>query len=185
MKKEIEIKKNESQVSKDVKEDNSLFSKLDARESHLLNDYFPFFSDWSSLSRSSITDIREQADAYILSANLPGVPKEEINISVSGNVLTIRAEHKKESGIEKSKEGFRSEYCSYHQSFTLPSNVDADQVVAHCENGRLEVFLPKNEKVKQRKIEVQSGKVAFQKQKSMLNKDLETITTSTDQNEMH
>jgi HSP20 family protein len=53
---------------------------------------------------------------------------------------------------------YRRDYHSFQQRFTLPSNVDADKIEAHCENGVLEVLIPKNAKAQPRKIDVQSGK---------------------------
>jgi HSP20 family protein len=112
-------------------------------------------------SRKAVTDIRETDQGYVLSADLPGIPKEEIEVNVSGNLLTVRAEHKEESGEEGREGGYRRQYRSFNQSFSLPSNVDPAKVEAHCENGLLEVWIPKTEQSQPRKIDLQSGKGGF------------------------
>lgn len=113
------------------------------------------FGHWP-LTRSASGDIREEDNAYIVCADVPGIPKENIEVTVNGNVLTVHAEYKDEKGSEKDKNGYRREYRHFHQTFTLPTNVDADKVEAHCENGQLEVMIPKVEGDQQRRIEVKS-----------------------------
>lgn len=117
------------------------------------------FGEWPMLSRGAGAEIRETDKAYVLSAEVPGIPKDAINVNVSGNMLTIHAEQDEES--ENTNSGYRRQYRSFHQSFTLPSNVDPDQIEAHCENGLLEVWIPKAGSDQQKKIEVQSGKGGF------------------------
>ncbi len=115
--------------------------------------------DWPTLSNNGMTDIRETEDGYVLCAEVPGIPMDDINVSVSGNLLTVRAEYNEESGREG--ENYRRQYRRFNQSFSLPSNVDADKVEAHCENGLLEVWIPKTEATPSKKIELQSGRGGF------------------------
>jgi HSP20 family protein len=136
--------------------------------------FFPefadFFGDFPALSRKLTTNVREENDAFILSADLPGVSKEDIDVQVSANTLTIHAEHEEDNS-----------YRSYHQSFTLPSNVDAEQVEASCENGRLEIFLPKNESAQKRKIEIQSGKGGFQERRKTQDQKQDAMKSKADE----
>lgn len=114
--------------------------------------------DWPEITRRAATRIQETDNYYVLSAEIPGIPKEDIQISVSGNVLTVRAERREESGAEESEQGYRRSYRSFNQSFSLPTTVDPDKIEANCENGILEVVLPKTEQAQPKRIEVRSGK---------------------------
>lgn len=89
------------------------------------------------------TDIIDKEDKYILQAELPGFSKEEININVEGDYLTISAEHKSE--VEESKDNYvRKErhYGSFSRSFDI-SNIKADEISAEYKDGVLELNLPK------------------------------------------
>jgi HSP20 family protein len=107
------------------------------------------------------TDVKETDDAYVLFAEIPGIPKEEVEINVNGNILNVRAEHKVEEGGEADERGYRREFRSFNQSFALPSTVDASAIEAHCDHGVLEVFLPKMKTAQSKRVEVQSGKGGF------------------------
>lgn len=89
------------------------------------------------------TDIIDKEDRYVLQAELPGFSKEEININVEGDYLTISAEHKSE--VEESKDNYvRKErhYGSFSRSFDI-SNIKADEISAEYKDGVLELSLPK------------------------------------------
>lgn len=117
-----------------------------------------WLTDFPNVSRRTLTDIKETDDGYVLSAEIPGIPKEDVDISVNGNMLTIRAEHREEEGEENSEQGYRRHYRSFHQSFSLPTMIDADKIEANCDNGVLEIFLPKTEATQPKKVQVQSGR---------------------------
>lgn len=92
------------------------------------------------------TDLRDTGDSYVLEAELPGFTKEEINLDIQGDVLTLSAVHKEKSEEEKAKDGTylhrgRS-YCSYQQKLDI-SNVDTEQMQASYENGVLTLTMPK------------------------------------------
>jgi HSP20 family protein len=117
------------------------------------------FSGFPEIMRAQSTwpNVQELDDAYCLCVDVPGIPKENIELKVAGNMLTIHAEDRKS---EESKEGRPQTWRqrTFHQSFTLPTNLDADKIEAHCENGVLEVLIPKMAESKGKKIEIQSGK---------------------------
>jgi len=99
-------------------------------------------------------DISEDKDNINIVAEIPGVKKENIKITLQDNVLTIEGEKKKESE-QKEKNFFRSErmYGSFKRCFTLPELVDSEKVDAKFEDGMLNVQLRKIEhKVKKEKI---------------------------------
>lgn len=107
------------------------------------------------LTQRKSGSIQETDQGYILSLEVPGIPMSGINIDVSGNLLTIKAESESKSGDE---DEYRRDYRNYFQSYTLPSNVDADKIEASCENGLLQVLLPKTEATLPKRIEVRSEK---------------------------
>ena len=94
-------------------------------------------------------NIIENKDHYEVNLAAPGMKKEDFNIDVEGNVLTISAE-KEEKKEEKDERYSRKEfsYASFTRSFTLPDWVIKDKIYASYENGLLKVNLPKAEEAK-------------------------------------
>ena len=91
------------------------------------------------------TDIRDKGDSYLLEAELPGFQKEDIDIQLSDNNLTISAEHKTESEEKDQKGNFvRRErtWGSYSRSFDV-SDIDTARIKAAYQNGILTLTLPK------------------------------------------
>jgi HSP20 family protein len=105
-------------------------------------------------------ELVEKEQAFEMTAELPGLEPGEVDVSVSGGVLTIKGE-KKEEKETKEKNYYFSErrYGSFQRSFELPEGVDADKISAKLEKGVLSVTLPKTKEAvqQQRKIPV-SGK---------------------------
>jgi HSP20 family protein len=101
-------------------------------------------------------DIYESADKEIvLKAELPGLKREDIDLSVENNTLTIRGERKPDDGLEQAQFHRRERVagaCS--RSFTLPNTVDAGRVKAEFRDGILTVRLPRREEAKPRQIAV-------------------------------
>ncbi|MBD3345224.1 MAG: Hsp20 family protein [Chitinivibrionales bacterium] len=132
--------------------------------STLLNDFFndPFFSmsnrDISGRMWPSM-DIVEEKDEFLIRADIPGVDKNNIDISISGDVLTISGDKKEES--KKEEEGgyyshLERAYGSFSRSFTLPDYVDKESINATFKNGVLELSLKKTSRPQPqaKKIEV-------------------------------
>lgn len=90
-------------------------------------------------------DVSEDEACYKVMAEIPGVNKNDIHISVDGNLVSISAEVKKEKEEKKGENVIRSErYCGQvSRSFTLANEVDSDKVEAKYTNGLLEVKMPK------------------------------------------
>lgn len=154
MRKDVQVRNNEDQLS------NDWFPSFERMVDRFFGDRGFEFGDWPELARRPMANVRETDKAYILSAEIPGIPKEDIEISVNGNLLTIRAEHNEEKD-EGEQQGYRRQHRSFRQSFTLPSTVDGSQVEAHCDNGLLEIWIPKTERAQGKKVEIQSGKGGF------------------------
>lgn len=100
---------------------------------------------------------REGEYAYHVEVDLPGVKKEDIGINVQDNVLTISGERKsKEEVKEEDYYKVESQYGRFERSFTLPENIDQEDIHAESKDGVLEVIIPKLKVVKEtpKKIEV-------------------------------
>jgi HSP20 family protein len=100
-------------------------------------------------------EVVEKEDKFLVKAELPGVKEEDINISLSGNVLTIDGEKKTESE-ERTKGYYYSEssYGSFSRSMAIPSTIDASKIEANYDKGVLEITLPKTPEVKPKKIKL-------------------------------
>jgi HSP20 family protein len=101
-------------------------------------------------------DLKETENAYMVHAEIPGVKKEDIEVSIDGNFVTIRAEVRREKE-EKGETMLRSEryYGAMTRSFTLATDVDEKAAVAKYTDGVLELTLPKKPGGKTRRLEVQ------------------------------
>jgi len=100
-------------------------------------------------------DVAEEDNQYVVKVELPGVNKDDVNISLESNVLTIRGEKKTEQQ-QKGKNYHRVErsFGAFHRSFTLPSTVKVDKIDAVFKDGILAVTMPKAEEAKPKQIEV-------------------------------
>jgi HSP20 family protein len=106
------------------------------------------------LSRwNAAVDVYQDKDQFTVVVELPGLKKEEIEILLHDDTLTISGERKRE---ESSEQEFLTErsYGKFQRSLTLPSAVDAEAVKANYKNGLLQVVLPKAEQTKPKQIEV-------------------------------
>jgi len=109
-----------------------------------------FLGSWSPA-----VDIFDKGGEVVIYAELPGIKKEDIDVRVENNVLTLRG--KKERTEEVKEEGyFRAErtYGSFSRSFSLPSTVEVGKIAADYKDGILTLRLPKAEEAKPRQIEV-------------------------------
>lgn len=102
-------------------------------------------------------DMYETDDAVVVKASLPGVKPEDLDISVTGDSLTIRGETKREEEV-KEENYIRRErfYGSFCRTLPLPVPVVADDAEAEFENGVLTLTLPKAEEVKPKSIKVKA-----------------------------
>uniref|UniRef100_A0A7V0Z7I6 Hsp20/alpha crystallin family protein n=1 Tax=candidate division WOR-3 bacterium TaxID=2052148 RepID=A0A7V0Z7I6_UNCW3 len=103
-----------------------------------------------------VIDIEEDNENFIVSAELPGLRKEDVKISVRGNLLTISGERKQESET-KNKTYHRVErmYGKFSRTISLPSDVDVNKIKAVYKDGVLHITLPKPETMKPKEIEVE------------------------------
>ncbi|KIM06846.1 MAG: heat-shock protein Hsp20 [Sulfurovum sp. FS06-10] len=100
---------------------------------------------------------REGKEAYHVEVELPGIKKEEVDIKVDGNVLTISGERTLRNEVkEEDYQKVESRYGAFSRSFTLPEEVDVENIHAESENGIVEIVIPKLKKVdnNSKKIEI-------------------------------
>lgn len=99
------------------------------------------------LPQSIKVDVQESADAYTVQAELPGVTKDDIQVTVDGNVVTLRAEVKQQDSQTSDEKSLRSEryFGSVARSFQLPVDIDNGQAKARFDNGVLSLTLPKKQ----------------------------------------
>jgi len=103
-------------------------------------------------------DIREDEDAFLVEAEVPGLAAEDVKVDVEKNVLTIRGERKVEKEEDEGKYNrIERRFGSFSRSFTLPETVDADSISADLRDGVLALRLPKKEAPSPRNISVKAS----------------------------
>ncbi len=114
---------------------------------------------WSENNQSSLgVNIRDEEDAYSLSALVPGLKAEDLNIQILDDVIRIEGEYKQSSPVDKADE---NEYLlrelpsgSFTRTLRLPTTIEADSVEAKISEGVLTLKLPKAESARPKKIQV-------------------------------
>ncbi len=102
-------------------------------------------------------DVKEDDKAYMVHAEIPGVKKEDIQVSIDGNQVAISAEVKRQKEDKQGEKILRTEryYGKVYRAFALAQDVDQEQAQAKYENGVLELTLPKKAAASTRKLTVQ------------------------------
>ena len=112
----------------------------------------------SNLESPSITlDVKEQEKAYLVHAEMPGIKKEDIHVSIEGPVVSISAERKEEKNVREGERVLRSEryYGKVYRSFVLGSDIDEAATQAKYVDGILELSLAKKANNAAKRITVQ------------------------------
>jgi HSP20 family protein len=106
-------------------------------------------------------DVFEKDGKFVVKAELPGMEEKDIDVSLEGDILTIKGEKKAEKEVTE-KDYYRCErsYGSFFRSVPLPSSVDKGKVEASYNNGVLEVTLPKIAEAQPKKVKVSASKKA-------------------------
>lgn len=129
-------------------------------------DYFggmlgQFLRNWEDESSVDTTlwnpavDIKEEQDKYVVCADLPGVEKKDIHVSLTNNALTIRGERRYEKS--ENKEGYsRMERLQgqFYRRFMLPETTDESHIKAKYKKGVLEIIIPKKPSAQSKEIEI-------------------------------
>ena len=161
-------KKNETRVPVRRRQEQDTFMDLRSEMNRLFDEFFegPFglspFSGESSFMGDFAPrlDISETDKDVVISAELPGLEPDDINLSLERNALTIRGEKRAEKE-EQDKRYYRVErsYGSFHRSIPLPDEVDQDKIDATFKRGVLKVKLPKTQVAHQKSkhISIKTG----------------------------
>lgn len=151
----------------DLLSDSSFFKEMD----QMFENYLPrrwwhqFRLGWPGAAthqmapfegKTPCVDVIDREGDFLIKAELPGVEKKDINITISNNILTLEANMSKEEKEEKA-EYYRQEICrgSYRRTFELPAAVKENEAKASFKNGVLELTIPKMEKTKRSTIKVE------------------------------
>jgi len=118
---------------------------------------FPRFVNRSDGSWVPSMDIHEESEQFVITADLPGLTSDDIEIFVEQDRVTIKGERKLERRVEDKDFGrFERLEGSFQRSFKLPDNADLDQVSASNRDGVLEIVIKKQETIASRRIKVES-----------------------------
>ena len=100
-------------------------------------------------------DISETPQQYSIRAEIPGMKKEDVKISINKNCLTISGEKKEEKKTGDQKfHRMESYYGSFQRSFVLPEGIKADKVEANFKDGVLSITVPKSEETKEKTVDI-------------------------------
>lgn len=128
---------------------------MQSRIRHMFAEPFPLRMFAEPVGWSPAVDVSESDGSLVVKAELPGMSKDDVEIDLSGNVLTLRGEKKQE---EEREEGemhvWERSYGSFRRSFTLPCAVAEGGIRAEFKDGVLTVTLPKAEEARGTKIEI-------------------------------
>lgn len=122
----------------------------------VFDEFFRPWNEWFDTAGASArtwnvpaVNITDEKAEYKVALAVPGMKKDDFNIDIEGNLLTISCE-KEVSKEEKEKKFTRKEYSfsSFSRTFTLPEEVNKEKIEAHYENGVLSLSLPKKEETK-------------------------------------
>jgi len=131
-----------------------VFSSFQDEMNRVLDNFFSretsYGMDWRP-----VVDVAETESDIIVKAEIPGIDPNDIDISITGDILTLKGEKKEEKeNTGKCYHRVESSYGSFKRVINLPASVDVDKVKAEGENGLLEITLPKKEESKTKKINV-------------------------------
>jgi HSP20 family protein len=113
----------------------------------------PFLTE--STEWAPAVEVTESDTEYVLTAEIPGMTKEDVAISVDENVLTLKGEKKLEHEEERDRWHIRErEYGMFERSFTLPQKILAEKITAAYHDGVVEIHVPKDPSAKGRRIEI-------------------------------
>lgn len=114
----------------------------------------------NGMSWSPAVNVEERDEELLLTAELPGMSEDDVEIEIENNVLTISGEkrHEREQGEEEGRvHVWERVYGAFQRSFTLPRTVEAEDISAEFRNGVLSIRMPKSPQAKPRRIEVRSS----------------------------
>jgi HSP20 family protein len=110
----------------------------------------PFRAEWTPS-----LDVSETKDNFVVKAEVPGMDAKDIDISLAGDLLTIKGEKKQEKEEkDESYQRVERRYGAFTRTVRLPQEVQSDKIKADYKNGVLKITLPKSEEAKKREIKI-------------------------------
>jgi HSP20 family protein len=117
-----------------------------------------YYSDAGTQVWAPSVDISERKDAYLVTAELPGVKAGDVEITFEDGLLTIQGErHFAHDSAEEKMHRAERFYGAFRRSITLPSHVEADKIEASAQDGVLQIMVPKAAEVQAKRIKVRVG----------------------------
>jgi HSP20 family protein len=103
-------------------------------------------------------DVREEKDGFVIQADLPGIKEEDVDVSITGNRLTVSGKREEEQ-VDESDSYYSRErtFGTFARSFTLPDNVDTDQIQANMQGGVLSLRIQKSAESQRKKIPLRAS----------------------------
>lgn len=109
-------------------------------------------------------DVTENEEGYVLTLDVPGLKREDINIEVTGRQLTVSGERKREENVEReSFHRVERSYGKFYRTFELPEGTNCEVIDASYENGVLKIAVPRVEASKPKKVQITEGGKGFLK----------------------
>ena len=133
----------------------SLFDQFNQELNRFFNHARPITAAREARDWAPAVDIREEDDRFLLMADIPGVKREDVEVTLEDGVLTIRGERRTET--EETREGFHRKervHGSFLRQFTLPDTVNPDSISATVTDGVLEIGIPKQAQPEPKKITI-------------------------------
>lgn len=135
------------------------YEPLVGRLDGLFNEFFRPAFVWDNGGVEALpirVDVKENAEAYTVQAELPGVKKEDIQVEIEGNEVTIAAETRRAEEAKEGEKWLRVErrYGRTERRFALPQELDEGRAEARFNDGVLELTLPKKAQASGRKVEI-------------------------------
>jgi HSP20 family protein len=132
----------------------------------LFEDAFVGPTGWLTLASGQVwpqVDIYQTDDEVVVQAALPGIAPDAVEITLTGQMLTIRGEHKADESVKGDQYLYRElRYGTFHRQFQLPVRVDGDNANATFEHGLLTLRIPKAAEVRPRQITINAGGAGVQ-----------------------
>jgi HSP20 family protein len=127
----------------------------------LFEDSFVSPVTWRTLEGQTVTpalDVHQDADEIVVTAALPGIKPEDVEITLTGQTLVIRGEFKADEKITRDQYLYRERrFGSFNRQLQLPVRVEGDKTEATFEHGLLTLRIPKADEVKPRQIQIKAG----------------------------
>lgn len=135
---------------------------ISLRDSMIPNNFNKLMDSWmdEAFANSPLAnfkpavDVTEDNDKYYYHVSLPGAKKDDIKVDVHNGVITISGERKIEKSENAKVHRMESYYGSFSRSFSLPEDVNADNIKAEFKDGILNISLPKVEQVKPKSVSI-------------------------------